>query len=472
MATSVEKEENAAIENMSAVDSENNTGNKSWYSFSKFTWLEVSGSCGDFGTLFPLLVALAREEKIHLAPTLFLTGLVHLINGYVWDLPMPLQPMHMISAQAISGELNQIQVSIAGIGMGVCFFLLQFGGIGFLHWIIPKSVIGGLQLGVGWKLAMKGISMIQDLPWWGTLDCIAVAIMVTFLLLFGLRPSLERKSQSPVGIYIFLLGLVLATWKVVSGTEPSQVQKQSEPLLVNALKDATWEDVSRALLSGTLPQVPLTLLNSCLSVCLLAHTLFPEQAPNKITHTFVCRSIGLMDALLCPFGMMPHCHGAGGLAVQHRLGAKSGASMIALGIFKVFLSLFAAQGSLLVLLDALPVSILGLLLALSGHELATTGVMALVEGSRLTTPSTGNEQLIHDVSIALVTGVVIVATGGAHIGSLCGWLTYVVYGTGFNDLFCSSNARQQDNAENCTREQNRGIYSPLETSTIDEECHE
>ena len=57
-------------------------------------------------------------------------------------------------------------------------------------------------------------------------------------------------------------------------------------------------------------------------------------------------------------------------------------------------SCVAHEGSLVKLLDALPISILGILLVLAGHELALTGVR----------------------------GVVIVGTGKTHVGALCaGW---------------------------------------------------
>ena len=42
-----------------------------------------------------------------------------------------------------------------------------------------------------------------------------------------------------------------------------------------------------------------------------------------------------MNLTLCPIGGFPHCRGAGGLAAQHKFGAKSGVSIIILGAFKV-----------------------------------------------------------------------------------------------------------------------------------------
>ncbi len=80
-------------------------------------------------------------------------------------------------------------------------------------------------------------------------------------------------------------------------------------------------------------------------------------------------SVGLMNLLGCWFGAMPMCHGAGGLASQHRYGARSGGSVVMLGAAKVSIAV-ALGSSAIVLLNAYPMSILGVLLAFAGAELA------------------------------------------------------------------------------------------------------
>ena len=63
------------------------------------------------------------------------------------------------------------------------------------------------------------------------------------------------------------------------------------------------------------------------------------------------------------------CHGAGGLAGQYRFGARTGGSIIMLGMGKILLALLFG-GSLWVWLQTYPHSVLGVLLACSGLELA------------------------------------------------------------------------------------------------------
>jgi hypothetical protein len=69
---------------------------------------------------------------------------------------------------------------------------------------------------------------------------------------------------------------------------------------------------------------------------------------------------------------MPVCHGSGGLAAQYRFGAKSGASVIILGLFKIILGLVFGE-SLAVLLRQYPKSLLGVMVLAAGLELARVG---------------------------------------------------------------------------------------------------
>jgi MFS superfamily sulfate permease-like transporter len=129
---------------------------------------------------------------------------------------------------------------------------------------------------------------------------------------------------------------------------------------------ASLGDWQTGLWRGAVPQIPLTLLNSVISVCALSIDLFPKRpAPPRR----VAISVALMNLISCPLGGMPMCHGAGGLAAQYRFGARTGGSVMLLGAGKMALALLFG-GSLLVWLRAYPQSVLGVLLLFSGLELA------------------------------------------------------------------------------------------------------
>ena len=80
---------------------------------------------GDLGTLIPLLVGMAKVRmtpsleynnvdaqigSIQITPALFWMGVFNIISSYQWDLPMPVQPMKMIAATAISDGLTKGEV--------------------------------------------------------------------------------------------------------------------------------------------------------------------------------------------------------------------------------------------------------------------------------------------------------------------------------------------------------------------------
>ena len=226
-----------------------------------------------------------------------------------------------------------------------------------------------------------------------------------------------------------------------------------------------WQDWKQGLLQGAIPQLPLTTLNSVVSVCCLAHTLYPEKRTRTSNNTAagasasdavisrreVSWSVGLMNLLFCPLGAMPCCHGAGGLAGQHKFGARHGAWVVFLGINKMLLALLLGRSSssLVVVLDALPNAILGLMLVVCGHELAMMGLTVLVQSASSTHSSgwqddrnarhTTRMETIdalalrkHSV-VALVTVIVDVSLHKTHYAALSGWVTYMVYGDGIQD---------------------------------------
>jgi hypothetical protein len=73
------------------------------------------------------------------------------------------------------------------------------------------------------------------------------------------------------------------------------------------------------LWEGALPQLPLSTLNTVISTCCLAQSLYPHKT-DLPTRRQMAISVGLMNLFLCPLGAMPTCHGAGGLAGQHKFG--------------------------------------------------------------------------------------------------------------------------------------------------------
>lgn len=484
---------------------------------------EISGSLGDLGTLLPLTVALSSQRSISLAPALFFAGLANVITGLVWDIPMCVQPMKSIAAVALSEGWEAGRVTAAGIWMGILLIVLGATSlIEIVNKIVPIYVVSGLQIGVGIRLATKGINMVAKLGWLDTYDCVTLGVLCAILSMYFLRedrcpdgrtrrhlddddhpgdgttePSTaaaaaaaseeeevrnpssvhssrligtkwlkcpcNMKQRHPVGLYLFLIGACLASVTLITtNNENNQYDLPlrffGAPVAIWAVDSVTADDWKYGFLEGALPQLPLSTLNSVISVCALAHALYPEKrtrassdATSKDTTVVkrkeVAVSVGIMNLLFCPFGSMPNCHGAGGLAGQHRLGARHGASMVFLGFAKMLVAVFLG-GSVLTILDAFPDAVLGVMLVISGQELATTGLTILVENvveEKVLDKHGDMEEIAllqkekwrilrRNAMIALVTAIVIIATGETHFGALSGLTAHFFHGEGFTDL--------------------------------------
>jgi hypothetical protein len=93
---------------------------------------------------------------------------------------------------------------------------------------------------------------------------------------------------------------------------------------------ATWTEVWRSLEITVVLQVSLTLTNAVIVTASLSRELFPATGKIASEHNLALSS-GLANVLLCSFGAMPMCHGAGGLQAQYRFGARTLFALIPIG---------------------------------------------------------------------------------------------------------------------------------------------
>ena len=322
----------------------------------RFNRAEFAGSLGDLGTFIPLLVAMVSQCGLQLVPSLIAAGLMNIVTGFAFGIPMPVQPMKAIAAVAISEHLNEAQILTAGITTGLVILLLGITGlIGWLDRVVPRSVVRGLQLALGLKLLTGGFGMVASSGSWLGPDSIGLGICCGLVVLW-----LFFSARVPGALVVFVIGLAALFY--------------DQPRLAGQATAGFgwhWPDLSHlqdwftGFWRGTVPQIPLTTLNSVIAVCALSADLFPSRpsSPRK-----VAISVGLMNLVCCPFGAMPMCHGAGGLAGQYRFGARTGGSVVMLGIAKILLAVLLG-GVLLVWLREYPQSVLGVPWRLSCEQL-------------------------------------------------------------------------------------------------------
>jgi len=316
---------------------------------------ELSGSLGDLGTFLPLSVAMALTCGMDIGLIFIFAGLMNIVTGIAFRQPIPVQPMKAIAAVAIAEGLAAGTIAASGMVMGVAVFTLAVvGGVDWIARSIPKPVVRGIQAGIGVKLAWTGLTWLGPLPAIGWDSWLVAGVIGSLVLLMMGR-------RQPVLLYVFAAGFAL----LGMGSTDAYRQLSFDLPAFGAIVP-TAEQWWTGLTRGAIPQLPLTLLNSVIAVCALSGDYFPGRgiAPRRMA-----ASVGLMNLLCVPFGGMPMCHGAGGLAAQYRFGARTGGSVVMLGVLKIAAGLLLG-GVLLATLRHYPTSILAVMVIVAGLTLA------------------------------------------------------------------------------------------------------
>ena len=281
--------------------------------------------------------------------------------------------MKAVAAIAISNHFSQAATASAGLFVAIVIGVCSITGLlGWLGRAVPIPVIKGIQVGAGLSLVLSaGTTFFSKLRfdspeeldnhWW--------TIFAFIFLLVTTSPTNTVFSKIPYALSIFLIGLLMADIRYYydrpSYTGPSfSIWRPS-------VVSFTTNEVLQGAFDAGIGQLPLTALNSIIAVTHLSAELLPTvPTPSERSIGF---SVAIMNLVSCPFGAMPTCHGSGGLAAQFKFGARSGSSIIMLGMLKLTLGLICNDNWLFELLDHFPKSFLGIMVCAAGVELASVG---------------------------------------------------------------------------------------------------
>ncbi|KAL5038587.1 hypothetical protein BDV3_006280 [Batrachochytrium dendrobatidis] len=328
---------------------------------------EISGSFGDMATLLPILLSLGKAGQISITSSLVFGGLFNVLTGLAYDIPMCVQPMKAIAATAIASNMTQAQIVSAG--MFVSSVLLFLGVTRLIHVVnkyIPVTIVRGIQMGAGLTLVMKGADSILKANLYSFAAYDWMDNFVVALLCFILVMALYRAKINPSALIIFAIGILLACIRLYSHGDSPPSPNLSFP----SPTAPSSSDFAIGILKAGIGQLPLTLLNSVIAVSKLADDLYPNKAKPVAPVSSIAIFVGVMNLTGGWFGSTPYCHGSGGLAAQYRFGARTGTSVILLGIFKILIGLIFGN-TLLVIFQMIPKTILGVMLAIAGMELAS-----------------------------------------------------------------------------------------------------
>lgn len=323
----------------------------------RFDRNELAGAFGDLGTFIPLVTALIIWNGLNPKGVLLSFGVLYIFVGLVFRVPIAVQPMKAIAAIMITQALQPSLLFPAGIMIGIIFIVLALSGaIDLISRVTPRSVIRGIQLGLGINLISIAFSFMQrDYPNGWILSVMGVAAVIT----------LFKSKRFPPALVLLATGAGFSlfngfSFKGIANNRQLDFPIISPPANINFMQ---------AVLLLVIPQIPLTISNAILATSLLSQEYFPER---KISARQLALSHGVMNLVAAFLGGVPVCHGAGGLAGHYRFGARSGGALLIIGVFMLVLGLFSNDGFIMQTLSLIPSAILGVLLFFTGLELAFT----------------------------------------------------------------------------------------------------
>lgn len=319
---------------------------------------EWAGAFGDLGTLIPFLVGYISIVKMDPLGVLFTLGIFLIATGLYYKTPIPVQPMKAIGAAAVVGSATITPEIVWGAGLFTGIFWLVAGLTGKLHYIsklASKPVLRGIMMGLGLKFIIDGITMMQT-----SFLIAAIALMMTFILL--------KNKTFPAMFVLLMFGIVAGIVMNPSILADLKTVRFDFQLPKYSLGQMTMSDFITGTVLLGITQVPLTLGNAVIGITIENNRLFPHR---PITENKVAISKGMMNLISPIFGGIPVCHGAGGMAGHVRFGARTGGSLVILGVGFILAALFFSS-SIVMLLSIFPESILGVILFFAGLELAVS----------------------------------------------------------------------------------------------------
>jgi len=291
----------------------------------RFDRNEFAGAFGDLGTDVPLLIGITLAAGLDGSSVLVTFGAMQILTGLMYRMPMPVQPLKAMAAIVIANQTSAATLYGGGFAIGLVMLLLATTGL--LDWlarVVPKSVVRGIQLGLGLQLASVALGKFVQADGLRGYALAAGAFIITVFLLGNRR--------FPAALLAVTLGLIYSiAFSLDAGLA------RNIDFRLPALHVPQPTDIVTGFLVLALPQIPLSLGNSVLATRQLAEDLFPDR---RLTIRKIGLTYALMNLVNPWFGGVPTCHGSGGMAGHFAFGGRTGGSVIIYGSFLLLFGLF------------------------------------------------------------------------------------------------------------------------------------
>lgn len=333
----------------------------------KTTWVrEASGAVADVGVLVPIALAMIVVNGLSVTAVLVPAGFLYIAIAAIYRVPVAVQPLKAFGAIAIATGAGSEVIAAGSLLMGAVFLGLgATGALTRLARVVPVTVIRGIQASVGLTLGLIGIRLVTSPPasFIGALGApfaaaLAVAILAFLLLRRGAAALIVVASAGLVALVVALTsrpdGAASALASLADGWGPTGV----------AFPHMTGATFALAATALVLPQIPLTLTNSCIAPADAAPRYFGEAA-RTVTPSRLGITLGLANLAIGTVGGMPVCHGAGGMSAHYMFGARTWRAPAVIGGALVVAGLGAA-GIVAALIPAFPLPALAAMLVAAG----------------------------------------------------------------------------------------------------------
>lgn len=364
-----------------------------------FSRHEFAGAFGDLGTDLPLLVGVVIATGMDAPAAFVVFGVLQILSGLAYRLPMPVQPLKAMAAIAIAGKLAPTLLAAGGLIVGVTMLVLaNSGALAWMARTVPKAVVRGIQVGLGIQLLTLAVT--RFLPQNGTRGWLLAATSLGIILV------LRRNRRLPAALLVLALGVLFAavTWPA-DVPAPWGVHLPSLPD-----RWPTSDEFARAALLLALPQIALSLGNSVLATRQVVADFFPEREPLSVRR--IGTTYGVMNLIAAPLGGLPVCHGSGGIAGHYFFGARTGGSAIIYGSTLVLAGFFLV-GDPAAFQRLVPGPILGTLLLVEA-----VAVLILVRDQWATPPAFALAIACGLTAAFVPYGYAVALVGGTLLGSV------------------------------------------------------
>jgi len=337
---------------------------------------------GDFGTLFPLAIGFIAVNGMDPAGLFIVMGLVNIVLGLIYRLPMPLEPKKVVAVTAIAQEWPPYLLYNSAFALGLVWFLLVFTGVlKRIVSITPLFLVRGIQIGLAVMLGWRALEMMAPAPLLGLL-----AVVVAVLL--------RENRYAPAAVVIMALGIGLMAWR--GELQDVIILDVTLPSLTLPRLGAMWE----AMVLAGFAQIPLSITNAVIATAALIRDYFPDKA---VSERKLMLNMGAMNVIGSLFGGMPMCHGAQGLAGQYYFGARTGGTPILEGLIEISFGLFLSR-SIANILIGFPMPLIGGMMFMVAIQLGKGAIK--LRGWRLALAGiTAAVSLVTNMAVGFVVGL-------------------------------------------------------------------